>query len=1074
MWNKFKTIAPLIAVIFLVTSSAASHLAWGQSYVVHTYTEAEGMGSATVHGVVQDRLGRMWVATRAGISMYDGVEWENYTVEDGLPTLSFGRIAIDQNDRIWALGYENKVRLAYAFLKEDFSRGRLRWHEVPPPPGDMNVGSTDSLSLMENGGANAIGSEPVIAVGTRRLGVFIRKQGKWFHIDKQAGLLHNHTNGIIRVGAYFYVATASGISTIDKNLQVDNSLKDSLQLPFEMVQGIGLEEAGRFESGGHNLNRVWIYNRNWLAGFDIQADGSPGKTTSIPVEARLSDDNRPVVVLPDYRSGVYISDIIGITYYNTRTGSWQYIRSINGLISEGGYGMAVDFEKNIWIGCGRGLSKIASRRLSTYKMMNGMLEDEVTAIQHYAPGSVLLGHNSGITFMEDKSFQTVPFAGLGEGLLGVVRVLDIHMDRHENIWLALSKGGIIKVDRAKKIHRYMYSRPEMSNLSLWIDKRENIWIGTMRGLYRAPPAKGKPTFSQITGFPGTSVRRIFGDGEGVWAAAMISEGLNLYDRANGVWRNYTVPGNSIANRVYSVLRYHGDAILVGTLDGLYIFENNKLSRFSRGGLKLDRPVYFIFRDRQNRLWFGTNHGVTRWDGTKVRHYTTSEGLACHETNRDAIGQDSRGRVWIGTNCGVSIYDQAFDNTESFNPKPKIYLTHLAVQGTGRRIPLNDNKPVRLHYDEDTFEIHFRGISFEDEQRIRFKSRLRGLEKEWTQESFPYRQFLRYTNLSPGSYRFQIKVRNVRGLWSDVASSPGIVVGRPFYNQWWFYLLVLSGVVGLLIVVTRYISERRHADMLEQEVARRTRQLALTQQRLAQAQKLEAIGTLAGGIAHEFNNVLGIITGYTEMLQEDLEEDSVAHKNAGQVLTAAARATEMVKKVLAFSRHEERPLEPISLTPVTLESLDLLMGSLPSNILLKRHFNAARDTVLADAGQWNKVIMNLVENAVHAMKESGGLLEVSLDTVRLGENGTEEQLQLEAGEYIRLTVKDTGHGIPRVVLKRIFEPYFTTRETGQGAGMGLAVIHGIVKDHGGDISIASQPGEGTTVRVYLPLYKENGS
>lgn len=247
-----------------------------------------------------------------------------------------------------------------------------------------------------------------------------------------------------------------------------------------------------------------------------------------------------------------------------------------------------------------------------------------------------------------------------------------------------------------------------------------------------------------------------------------------------------------------------------------------------------------------------------------------------------------------------------------------------------------------------------------------------------------------------------------------------------------------------------------------------------EQQLLQAQKMEAIGTLAGGIAHDFNNILGVIVGYSDLLVEDLPKDSIEYRNAKSVLAAANRATDLVKQILAFSRQSERKRKPLQLSFIVLEALKLLRSSLPTTIEIKRHIRARTALVLADATQMHQVIMNLCTNAAHAMKQSGGVLTVNLDEITLDVDAIKQYDDIAPGSYIKLTVEDTGHGIPKVVLKRIFEPYFTTKSTGEGTGMGLAVIHGIVKGHGGDISVLSEPGKGSVFTVLLPKIKVNQS
>jgi len=234
--------------------------------------------------------------------------------------------------------------------------------------------------------------------------------------------------------------------------------------------------------------------------------------------------------------------------------------------------------------------------------------------------------------------------------------------------------------------------------------------------------------------------------------------------------------------------------------------------------------------------------------------------------------------------------------------------------------------------------------------------------------------------------------------------------------------------------------------------------------LRQSQKMEAIGTLAGGIAHDFNNVLSIILGNTELAMATVSEGETARKNLERILTASFRAREMIQQLLSFSRKEESGRKPLHLNTVVSESLKLMRASLPTNIAIETDISASEVTTVADATQIHQVMLNLCTNAAHAMA-SGGVLTIRLEPVALDRTAGIEGL--DPGNYARLIVADTGHGIEKKIIDRIFDPYFTTKETGKGTGMGLSVVHGIVKSSGGAIRVFSKPGQYTEFHIYFP-------
>lgn len=258
---------------------------------------------------------------------------------------------------------------------------------------------------------------------------------------------------------------------------------------------------------------------------------------------------------------------------------------------------------------------------------------------------------------------------------------------------------------------------------------------------------------------------------------------------------------------------------------------------------------------------------------------------------------------------------------------------------------------------------------------------------------------------------------------------------------------------------RDITERKRAEMEKLEM----------EARLLQAQKMEAIGTLAGGIAHDFNNILSVIFGYTELAKKEEGDPEKRRQELDQVLVGARRAKELVQQILAFSRKTEQLKRPLQISLIIKEALKMLRASIPSTVEIRQNISS-EGTVLADPSQIHQVIMNLCTNAYQAMRETGGILAVSLMEITIAEKD-ENYGELVPGRYLKFAVSDTGCGISPEIREKIFEPYFTTKKTGEGTGLGLAVVHGIVKSHHGHISVYSEPGNGTTFHVYLPLVEE---
>ena len=253
------------------------------------------------------------------------------------------------------------------------------------------------------------------------------------------------------------------------------------------------------------------------------------------------------------------------------------------------------------------------------------------------------------------------------------------------------------------------------------------------------------------------------------------------------------------------------------------------------------------------------------------------------------------------------------------------------------------------------------------------------------------------------------------------------------------------------------------EMKEREETQ-ARQLKLEKE-LNKKQKMEAMGTLAAGIAHDFNNILSAVIGYTELTMEDLDAKT-RRNHQSQVLKAAFRARDLTGQILAFSRQTEQELVPIQLKQLVQEAVKLLRASIPSGIDMKTRLESDR-RVLADPTQVHRIIINLCTNAFHAMPDHTGTLDILLEDITLDTLLDTNKEGLKPGPYVRLSIGDTGHGMTPDIMEKIFDPFFTTKAVGQGTGMGLSVVHGIIKRYRGSIRVYSEPGKGSTFTILLP-------
>ncbi len=250
-----------------------------------------------------------------------------------------------------------------------------------------------------------------------------------------------------------------------------------------------------------------------------------------------------------------------------------------------------------------------------------------------------------------------------------------------------------------------------------------------------------------------------------------------------------------------------------------------------------------------------------------------------------------------------------------------------------------------------------------------------------------------------------------------------------------------------------------------------------QNQLLQAQKMKAVGELAGGIAHDFNNILFPVVVLSELLTEDLPPGSQEHDNALEILKAGKRGSDLVKQILSFARQSEHKLTPVQVQRVLKEVLKLSRSVIPANIEISQDIQSDCAMVMADPTQLHQVAMNLIINALHAVEHTNGKISVGLKEILFQQEGEYQEdrfgISIDPDRYVMLSISDTGTGIDPAIMDKIFDPYFTTKGKNKGTGLGLAVAHGIIKEHGGYILVDSEPGKGTTFNIYLPLIEKSG-
>ncbi len=786
----------LIGLLLLATPPVS-----GQQYHIRQYTVEEGLPSAHVRSITQDSAGRIWFATRSGIASYDGLEWTTYNLADGLTWADQFALQWDSRGTLWSVGVISPFKIFH--LRED--REANRWQELPGPRGLEDESEITAFAV------RGTGHQGTLALGTAASGVLLRHDGAWRRLSTEEGLPSVRIRGIVTHGDDLIVATPGGLVAI-RNGEVDPEPFPELPADRRAISGMAVEAAAADETP-----RLWILGGDWIGLL-----GSGEEFTLLADDLSIkSSDSATMEVQPDRRGGLYFGSEAVLYYFHPDAGL-EPIGRANGLLADGVTALFLDREDNLWVGTERGVSKLISRQLARWGRSQGLFDDGVTAVLERDGGDIVLGHRGGLSLLSGPEIRTLPLPGPGaeSGSSRPERVSDLTEDAAGNLWMAAGTLGLGRLDPAGRIRWYGADDGLAGSVTAVLhDSRGRLWAATEGELRVLADGSFEPASIKA---PRIRIRRIF---EATGGALYLAASSGLYRFADDGWRTWTCDEATACNSVFAMLEAP-EGVFAGTSAGLHRATGEALMPQVAPVPRIERPIYFMVRDTESRIWFGTDNGVLRWDGTHLDHFTIEDGLAGRETNRAAGMVDSRGRVWIGTESGVTVYSDARPGPPRGPP-----LVSLTGVDTGDRLmPLT--APLRFRHDENDLTFRFRAVSLLDEDRILISSRLEGFEADWSEPDKSPDRELRYTNLAPGRYVLHLKAANAEGTWSATVSSAQLTIANPFWRQAWFLFAAAIALGAAIYGVSRHYAQRRYSRRLEAEVAERVSQLMTEKERLS--------------------------------------------------------------------------------------------------------------------------------------------------------------------------------------------------------------------------------------------------
>lgn len=1051
----------LVALLILATIGSVAPIATDaaaqtnpfQTLAHRIYDQESGLPETLISSVARTPDGYLWLGTRRGLVRFDGSRFRLFTPDDtpALRSSYISRLATDGSNRLW-------------------------------------IGTAGGLAVLEKGAFRAVGTEagfgswPIEAVFADRSGavwvstdsVMLRSAGGRFEVvaDHPVAAFAEDRGGRIWVG------TDEGLFRVDGGRLV--AAPGSPDRSLGAVTALATDAAGA----------LWAGVRGGVRRIEI---GDDGRATAGPLVSIAEDALPPLVssLAVDRAGRVWIgSPTHGLAIWDGRQVSrFGFEQSLSSLEINA---LLVDPWDRVWAGSGAALDLFQPTAFTSYSYAEGFPRSLIWSVDGTPDGRmVATAENGGVYRFDGRTLTTLvppkaPDAGPRPFAItpsGAVLVVDgRRIVRHD-------RGGA--TDLTGRV-----GLPPTAIRRIYATRDSSVWFATDSGVFRWRHDRLE-RFGEQVGLGSERLRIVAMDSAGTtWLARP-----NLYRVGDRVTRIGRAEG--LTDSLIETLYPRGADLWIGTSDsGLFVHRpGGRVVSFGRLDRRLRTEVLGIIEDDAGYLWLTSSYGLKRIrkadllavaDGRsmplEVREFDRQDGLPTTEFNgfsQSAAFKDAAGHLWLPSYVGLVRVDP--ERVAADTGAPKLLIDRVLVDG--RELP--SGGPISLPPGVGRLAIDFTVTNVRFPGRAVVQYRLEGLEDGWT-DAGPRRVIL-YGPLAGGRYRFLLRALGSDGAWRPVDASVELAVALRFHEHPWFIPVLVLMVSGLAAVGYRFrirqvrhraeelatLVETRTRDLeiaranLERRVEERTSQLAeelaerkRLQHQLLQAQKLESIGRLAGGVAHEINNMMTGVLGFAEMAEAQAKDHPGIRDDLRQISVAGQRVAQITRQLLTFARRQASKRASIDLGALVRSLEPFLLRVVGENVRLSVSVADGVPRINADASQIEQLIVNLVMNARDAVTGQG-TIQIELASTVVDEVRQIGTFEILPGDYVRLAVVDSGVGISAEARSRLFEPFFTTKDVNRGTGLGLSVCYGIVTQHAGAIAVESEVGRGSRFEVFLP-------
>ena len=1079
----------------------------GKSFI--TFSSSYGLIHNYIHTVSQDKAGNIWFGTYGGASKYDGVHFYNYTTKDGLIDNDVHEILEDSKGNIWFAtikgvsryhpesqqftNYGTSAGLSDAFMDDilELDSGAL-WFSgnggvycydaIADAAGKKAFLDLSEMLDLKGSTVNEIieDSEGIIWISTEAfVAQYNPSTGEVRHFNKQDGLIDNFVysstednNGDIWFG------TKGGVSKFSKktgtfmNLTTENGLADNT------IRNITLDKAGSlwFGTYGGGLNK--------FDGESVVEYRNTGGFSWKAVYAVLEDQNKNLWLAP--------SDG-GIVEFKRAGEQAEKSQFINYTISQGlpdntFLSIAEDHSGNLWFASDNGLCRFDGKQFKTYTQQQGLPDTDITSLRVDKNGNLWIGtFEGGVSIFDGYSFTNF---STQQGLVHKT-VWDILEDKDGVIWIA-TRGGLTRYDGNRFMNFYKEQGLTDNKLSrLLQDSKGNLLIGSWGG--------------------GLSVIR----NEKLQKLHTKKPFLN----GDVLFEHFTSTNGLSNDVVYTILEDENGNIFVGTNLGFTVIKGGIKDGIEIGSEGIENfnektgyPIkdvsnnFSMVKDREGKFWLGTGDKFLRFDYSSVLRDSVPPQLYVEKLkirNEDVSWHSlawARNQEELFLQAGAPAFKTnellVFDKQLGKKERDTMLESFKKVKFSGIQPFYPVPKNLSLPFSQNDLDIEFVGVETSRPYLVKYQYKLQDYDANWS--PITSSSVASYGNLPEGNYNFVVKAGNSEGIWSSPISYP-FEVRSPWYRSLLAYVMYVILFLIMLYFVDKYQKNRVLFEARQEAIQRELiqaheieeayKELKATQKQLIHAEKMASFGELTAGVAHEIQNPLNFVTNFSDVSKDLIEEVREEIKkgnlteanllmtdiqqNLEMIATHGKRADAIVKGMLKHSRASSGVKEAVNINKLIEDSLRLAYHGFRNKhkdfkVEIDLNYDSDLGNVKAVPQDLGRVLINLLSNAFHAVfsKQCNGQLkeENYKPLISIATRALETQAEIK--------ITDNGSGIPQHIRHKIFKPFFTTKPSGEGTGLGLSLSFDIVKTHGGELNFESEENVGSVFRILLPLDEEN--